>query len=139
MLIAKYSAIYSLQGILFMSISPGVVNTGEGKRTPRKPSHSNHTPTALSCRTSQPSYPPPTSLFTEEVSFSGQSLIFLATPDELEKLMPMFGKFKELDPNFAGPITSEASVEMVMKVVYGATVEKDGGSFVSHHRDKNWL
>jgi hypothetical protein len=51
----------------------------------------------------------------------------------------MFEKFLKLDPNFSGPLTSQASVEMVMQVIDGATVEKDGGSFVSHHGDKNWL
>lgn len=31
MLVAKYSAIYSAQGILFLSLSPGLVDTSEGK------------------------------------------------------------------------------------------------------------
>lgn len=53
--------------------------------------------------------------------------------------MPMFGKFKEYEPSFAGPITSEASVEKIMLVAHGATVEKDGGSFVSHHGNKRWI
>lgn len=53
--------------------------------------------------------------------------------------MSVFQKFNQLDPSFAGPMKSQVSVEMMMKVIEGATVEKDGGSFISHHGDKNWL
>jgi len=61
------------------------------------------------------------------------------TPEALAKIASMIEKFLELDPTFNGPITSQASVEMMMQVIGRATVEKDGGSFVSHHGDKNWL
>jgi len=93
-LVAKYSAVYSSQGILFMSISPGFVDTSEGKQK---------------------------------------------TPEELAKFAPMIEAFQKYSPGFTGPISSQESVEKVLKVAMGATVEKDGGSFVSHHGNKNWL
>jgi hypothetical protein len=68
-----------------------------------------------------------------------QYLLLLETPEELAKLAPMIEAFKKYSPGFTGPISSQESVEKVLKVVEGATVEKDGGSFVSHHGNKTWL
>jgi len=51
----------------------------------------------------------------------------------------MIGAFKAYAPDFEGPISPEKSVEMVMKVVDEASVEKSGGSFVSHYGNKQWL
>lgn len=61
----------------------------------------------------------------------------------MEKYGPMIAGFvkycQDNNRDFAGPITPQQSVELVMKVVEGATVEKDGGSFVSQFGDKYWL
>jgi len=94
LLIAKYNAAYASQGILFMSISPGLVDTNEGK----SPSE-----------------------------------------EELKLLMPMLEAFKKYQPSFTGPISPSESVQAVMRVAEAATVEKYGGSFVSHHGNKTWL
>ena len=51
----------------------------------------------------------------------------------------MVESFKKYQPNFEGPITSEQSVELMLKVVEGATVEKYGGRFVSQFGNKQWL
>lgn len=43
-------------------------------------------------------------------------------------------------PNWNGPITPQVSVKAVMAVVDKASVENgDGGSFVSHWGNKEWL
>ncbi|KIM99280.1 hypothetical protein OIDMADRAFT_201908 [Oidiodendron maius Zn] len=94
LLIGKYNAAYGAQGILFLSITPGLVDTTEG--VPQ-------------------------------------------TPEKLAKLGPMVESFKKYQPNFEGPITSGQSVELMLKVVEGATVEKYGGRFVSQFGNKQWL
>lgn len=95
MLVAKYHAsLGSSENILFLAISPGVVDTSEGKVMP---------------------------------------------PEIMEKVMEMMGKFAVYAPDFKGPITGEESVKMVDAVIEKATVEKDGGAFVSHFGDKQWL
>jgi len=94
MLVGKYNALYGKEGILFLSITPGTVDTQGG--------------------------PPP-------------------TPEKLEKLGPMFASFMKYAPHFTGPITAKESVELMMKVVEGATVETYGGAFVSQFGNKQWL
>jgi hypothetical protein len=47
--------------------------------------------------------------------------------------------FKAYAPDFEGPISPQTSVDMVLKVVEEASVEKSGGSFVSHYGNKKWL
>jgi hypothetical protein len=51
----------------------------------------------------------------------------------------MVASFMKYQPNFGGPITPEQSVELMLKVVEKATVEKYGGSFVSQFGNKQWL
>jgi hypothetical protein len=51
----------------------------------------------------------------------------------------MVALFKDYAPEFTGPIEPKQSVEMVLSVVDKATVEKDGGGFVSHYGNKQWL
>jgi hypothetical protein len=61
----------------------------------------------------------------------------------MEKFGPMLASFmkysQDRNRNFTGPISPQESVELMMKVVERATVEKYGGSFVSQFGDKNWL
>jgi hypothetical protein len=60
-------------------------------------------------------------------------------PEVLGKVAPMFASFRKHNPTFTGPMSPQAAVQKVMKVAQEATVEKDGGSFVSHHGNKEWL
>jgi hypothetical protein len=59
--------------------------------------------------------------------------------EELEGFKQMVESFKDYAPEFTGPISPQKSVEMVLSVVDNATVEKDGGAFVSHYGNKQWL
>lgn len=52
----------------------------------------------------------------------------------------MVAKFAEYAPDFKGPITPEASVEAVRSVISNASIEKgNGGEFLSHYGNKQWL
>jgi hypothetical protein len=51
----------------------------------------------------------------------------------------MLGKFVEYAPHFKGPSTPEAAIADVIKVINNATLEKDGGAYVSHYGNKQWL
>jgi hypothetical protein len=49
-------------------------------------------------------------------------------------------KFLQYQPDFKGPSTPEVAVQAVISVWEKASVENgDGGSFVSHHGNKQWL
>ncbi|KAK4060850.1 transcriptional regulator family: Fungal Specific TF [Trichoderma aggressivum f. europaeum] len=93
--VAKYSAQYSSQGVLFMSISPGVVDTG----------HTDN-----------------------------------LTPDQLQSLTKTGLKFAAYAPHFKGPISPEESVRHVLSVIDKSSVAGgNGGSFVSHFGNKQWI
>jgi hypothetical protein len=64
---------------------------------------------------------------------------FVDSEEELEGFKQMVGLFKDYAPHFTGPISPEESVEMVLSVIDKATVDKDGGAFVSHYGNKQWL
>lgn len=92
-MVAKYNAAYKEQGVLFLAISPGLVDTGN--------------------------MPP---------------------PDPNAPPNPMIEKFLAYAPHFRGPITPEESVKRMMEVVESKSVENgDGGAFVSHFGNKQWL
>lgn len=59
---------------------------------------------------------------------------------ELEGIKAMFAQFQQYAPDFTGPITPKQSVEMVMRVIEEKSVEAgDGGTFISHKGNKQWL
>ncbi|KAK4696086.1 hypothetical protein P7C71_g1782, partial [Lecanoromycetidae sp. Uapishka_2] len=52
----------------------------------------------------------------------------------------MASKFAKYAPHFTGPMTPEESIEAIFKVLDHASIENgDGGSFVSHLGNKQWL
>ncbi|KAI5854503.1 hypothetical protein GGS23DRAFT_474836 [Durotheca rogersii] len=91
---AKFSAQYKKDGVLFLSVCPGMVEVGH---------YSN------------------------------------LTPHQAKALGEVGSKFKEYAPDFAGPSTPEQAVRDVRKVWENATAEKDGGAFLSHFGNKQWL
>ncbi|GAW25699.1 putative short chain dehydrogenase [Rosellinia necatrix] len=95
LIVAKYNVQYKKDGVLFMSISPGVVEVG----------HYND-----------------------------------CTPEQMQGLMGFIGQLKVYAPDFAGPISTESSVQHIRAVWEKASVENgDGGSFVSHLGNKQWV
>ncbi|KAK4247293.1 hypothetical protein C7999DRAFT_41356 [Corynascus novoguineensis] len=93
--VAKFSAQYRKDGVLFMSICPGMVGDGQ---------------------------------FAD------------ATPEQLKSLEQLFMQYKQYAPHFTGPARPEDAVQDVISVWEKASVENgDGGAFVSHLGNKQWL
>ncbi|CAI6266492.1 unnamed protein product [Periconia digitata] len=93
--VAKYSAQYKKDGVLFFSLSPGVVNTAVPKQR---------------------------------------------TPEETKALMELISKVAAYAPEWKGPITPEESVTKMRTVLEQASIEGNyGGSFISHHGNKQWV
>ncbi|OAX83590.1 hypothetical protein ACJ72_02037 [Emergomyces africanus] len=93
--ITKFSAQYAKDGVLFMSISPGLVDTGN---------------------------------FND------------LTPAQLESIGKMVASFQKYAPDFKGATTPADSVKDVMKVIERASLENgDGGAFLSHKGNQQWL
>lgn len=111
--VAKFSAQYAKDGVLFMSICPGMVETGhfaKGKSYPRQSLGGAETDTLT------------------------------ANEEQARNLMRMLASFKEYAPHIEGPATPEDCAKDVMSVVNSASLEKGyGGSFLSHHGNKQWL
>lgn len=62
------------------------------------------------------------------------------TPHQLAGLQSMVGKFAQYAPDFKGPSTPEVSIKAVINVWENASIEKgDGGAFLSHFGNKQWL
>ncbi|KAL2130279.1 hypothetical protein VTI74DRAFT_6673 [Chaetomium olivicolor] len=93
--VAKFSAQYRKDGVLFISICPGMVEAGH---------------------------------FGD------------ATPEQLKSLEQLLRQYKEYAPHFTGPARPEDAVRDVISVWERASVENgDGGAFVSHLGNKQWL
>ncbi|KAL8790507.1 MAG: hypothetical protein Q9195_006338 [Heterodermia aff. obscurata] len=55
-------------------------------------------------------------------------------------MMDMGAKFAGYAPHFKGPIQPDESVASMLKILENASIEKgDGGSFISHLGNKQWL
>ena len=115
--VAKFSAQYRQDGVLFLSICPGPVNTGqyEGGKV---------------------SLPPP--LVTERIGHLTMNQI--ATEEQMAKAMTIFAKFQSYAPHFTGQTTPDLAIKDVLSVIDNASVSSgDGGAFVSHFGNKQWL
>jgi NAD(P)-dependent dehydrogenase (short-subunit alcohol dehydrogenase family) len=121
--VAKYNASYKEEGVLFLAISPGLVDTGNS--VPRELPFPPFSPFPFS--PSEETVLPPHA----NPSPAPQGSTVLAT---------IFAKFAKYAPHFTGPITPEESVKAVLKVIDNASIEKgDGGAFISHLGNKQWL
>ncbi|KAI0880488.1 NAD(P)-binding protein [Annulohypoxylon maeteangense] len=96
--IAKYHSELGSEGILFMSISPGAVQT---------------------------------SGYTDPTGLSGK---------DKAGLDAMVSGFAKYAPHWKGAIMPDESVKLIFEVINKSSVEGgDGGSFVSHYGNKQWL
>ncbi|KAL2862300.1 SDR family oxidoreductase [Aspergillus lucknowensis] len=96
MAVAKFNVQYKAQGVLFMSISPGMVDTGH--IDPEK-----------------------------------------LTPEQGAAIAEMLRKFKTYAPDLERPMTPAESAKLVLPLIENATVEKNGGGFISHKGNRIWL
>lgn len=113
MAVAKFSAAYHEQGVLFMAICPGAVDTGSLQIG----MHSSGT--------------------LKRWTFAN---LVTATEEEGKLATAMFGKFKEYSPTFAGPTPVDESAKSVLALMNKATVDAGyGGVFISHTEKKPYL
>ncbi|KAK7750932.1 hypothetical protein SLS62_007064 [Diatrype stigma] len=62
------------------------------------------------------------------------------TQEQIDSLMEMGAKFQQYAPHFKGPSTPDLAVRDVRNVWEKASIENgDGGAFVSHYGNKQWL
>ncbi len=129
MVTAKFNAQYKKDGVLFLGISPGMVDVGR-----IDPAQRMNNPPFL------PSFPLSLASFLKVKSVQVDQFSCTVTPHQLAALQNMLGKFTEYAPHFKGPITPEVSIRAVTNVWENASIEKgDGGAFLSHLGNKQWL
>ncbi len=110
--VAKYSIKYKKENIIFLSISPGLVNTSTKPRM--------------------------YTIFLSKVSILFL-IATLATPEDIQAFSHVVKTFKIGYPNWNGlPITPEELVSAMLNVFKGLTI-KDTGAFISHKGNKEWL
>jgi hypothetical protein len=110
MAVAKYAVKYKKENIIFLSISPGLVNTATKPRAYRK--------------------------FAFRMLFTNMRI---ATPKQLEEFAHMVKTLQIGSPHWNGqPITPEESVSKMLNVFKGLTI-KDTGAFISYKGNKDWL
>ncbi|KAJ2980345.1 hypothetical protein NUW58_g6968 [Xylaria curta] len=62
------------------------------------------------------------------------------TQRQVAEYATLFGKFQQYQPNFKGPVAPEQAVKDVISVWENASLENgDGGAFLSHLGNKQWL
>lgn len=116
MIVAKYSAQYKKDGVLFLALSPGLVEVGHYKDG--KMQYFLEYSTVLLTRFCLPT----------------------VTTEQMEVLGALMAKFAEYAPHFKGPITPEQSVTAMKSVIADASIEMgNGGDFLSHYGNKQWL
>jgi NAD(P)-dependent dehydrogenase (short-subunit alcohol dehydrogenase family) len=114
--IAKYNALYKKEGILFLAVSPGYVSTERNKGMSEMYSY-----TVMDVHTES-------------------HLAVEAAPEDVDKANILVGKFVEYAPHFQRPLTPEESVTAVLSVMNKASIANgDGGAFISHLGNKQWL
>ena len=63
-----------------------------------------------------------------------------AAPEDVEKAAVLVRKFVEYAPHFKRPLTPEESVTAVLSAMNKASIANgDGGAFISHLGNKQWL
>ena len=111
---AKYAAEYKKEGIIFVALSPGLVNTAEA---PRKWFKMN------------------------SIEYKDK-LIWIsmtATPEQLEGYKQMITSFQKVKRSFAGAITPEHSVNLLLEIIDKSTIA-DTGAILSHNGNSyDWL
>lgn len=109
--IAKYNAeLGKKEGVLFLSLSPGFVETGQYNDC-----KSMETPCKL------------------------MLTIKSVTEEQLQGVQAMGAKFAQYAPHFKGPITPHESIKAMLSVIEKATVEEHGGQAISHFGNRQWL
>lgn len=85
-------------------------------------------------------------IFKFNATFKSQGILFFAISPgvvstwEGDKEPATVQNLRAGAPGWSGPLTPTESATMVLKVIYDSSLEKgNGGAFVSHHGNKEWL
>ncbi|VUC25865.1 unnamed protein product [Clonostachys rosea] len=109
--VAKYSAAYAEQGVLFLSIAPGAVEVGQDAGSENQ-------------------------FLTQNAMLTTVKV----TEEQIPKAMALGGKFARYAPHFKGRTMPEESIKDMLSVIDKASVKDGyGGSFISHKGTKQWL
>lgn len=58
----------------------------------------------------------------------------------MNALKELFEKFQQYAPNFTGPDTPPEAIKAVLSVLEQASIQNgDGGAYLSHFGNKQWL
>lgn len=123
---AKFNAWYERDGVLFLSVCPGLVDTGHFvERT-------------VDLKLFSLLFPP--SSFLLEPQCADLITFYIATLEQQAWLEGVLTRFSKYSPDFNGSITTTESVKAVLSVVENSSIEKgNGGRFLSHFGTKQWL
>ncbi|CAG8209700.1 unnamed protein product [Penicillium salamii] len=111
--VAKYNALYKKEGILFLAVSPGYVATERNQGMCRR-AWNGHSQTNF-CKVEPPK-------------------------EDADKVAVLVQKFVEYAPHFERPLTPAESVSAVLSVLEKSSIANgDGGAFISHLGNKQWL
>ncbi|KAK7906570.1 hypothetical protein PG985_016307 [Apiospora marii] len=120
MVTAKFAAQYRGDGVLFLGVCPGVVDTGQF----------NDRKYLLALQRGK----------TNESFADRHRHLPAVTPEEMAKFAPMLQKWQAYAPDFKGPVSPDAAVTDVLAVIDKCSVENgDSGANLSHFGNKQWL
>ena len=113
--VAKYNALYKKEGILFMAISPGLVDTGELV---------------------------PSELFKHRPigDYVHSHIVDSDNAEDMKAFQDMASRFAAYAGHVTTPITPQESVSLMLNLFERSSIESgNGGTFVSQHGTKQWL
>jgi NAD(P)-dependent dehydrogenase (short-subunit alcohol dehydrogenase family) len=113
MAVAKFHAEFNKEGIIFMAVCPGAVNTGQFDNC--------------------------TYLSLELITECWRRSYSVVTEKGMQGLVAMSGKFAAYAPHFKGPSSPDEAVRDVLSVIENATMEANGGKLVSHFGNQQYL
>ncbi|OAG44617.1 hypothetical protein AYO21_01107 [Fonsecaea monophora] len=121
MVMAKFSASYKKEGILFMAVSPGAVDSEDDGRGSNAPVQD------IDGDLSQSLYPV-------------RPWHKLASVPELQKRMEQGLKFNRYEQSYTKPLNTQESVDFLLKVLSEKSIENgDAGACISHLGTRRWL
>lgn len=111
-IVAKFSAQYKKDGVLFVSMSPGVVDVG----------HFQDSMSEIPCK-------------------CGQSAnMTIVTPEQTQVLMRFMGKLTAYAPNFKGATPVDQAIRTIRVTWEKISIDGGyGGAFISQFGDKQWV
>jgi NADP-dependent 3-hydroxy acid dehydrogenase YdfG len=113
-IVAKFNAQYKKDGVLFVSLSPGVVEVG-------------HFANGQYCLPKEP-------------NLNILLMRTTVTPEQIQGLMGFMGKLKIYAPDFNGATPVDEAIPVIRSTWEKISIDGGyGGAFISQHGNKKWL